>query len=263
MKIACFTVAALDFFPQHKQHFAGGNSLNQAIRFRQMGYSSAFIGALGIDAGGDRIAALLQKNGVDTSHTYRRAGQTASNQIVNDEVGERFGVEGAWKNGVYHDFSLSSEDWDYLSSFEVWATHGNCPAYAEALKHKQKTQFLCVDFLHLLDLDHLRENLGLIDIAYIGGTAEMAEGLSLVASECPGVIVLTLGAEGSLAFQGDRIFKQPALPVEKVVDTTGCGDAFQAAFTASYLQNKDIPTALLAGAELGRRATQSLGGVPW
>jgi hypothetical protein len=36
MKVACFSVAAMDFFPQQNKSFTGGNSLNQAIRFRQM-----------------------------------------------------------------------------------------------------------------------------------------------------------------------------------------------------------------------------------
>lgn len=263
MKIACFAVAAIDFFPQHNAHFAGGNSLNQAVRFSQLGYPSAFLGAIGTDLAGDKILALLQKNNVDTSHTYRVEGRTASNQIVNDEAGERYGLEGAWDNGVYYDFAPSPADWDFLSTHEVWATHGNCQPYQEALRRKQPGQFLAVDFLHMLDVDHLRQNLGTIDIAYLGGTPEMAASLAVLAKECPGLIVLTLGAAGSLAFQGDQVYTQPALPVEKVVDTTGCGDAFQAACTATYLQTKDIRTALLAGAELGRTATQNLGGVPW
>lgn len=58
MKVACFSVAAIDFFPQQNAWYAGGNSLNQAVRFRQMGFHSAFIGALGTDEAGDRIANL-------------------------------------------------------------------------------------------------------------------------------------------------------------------------------------------------------------
>jgi hypothetical protein len=29
MKVACFSVAAMDFFPQQNKYYAGGNSLNQ------------------------------------------------------------------------------------------------------------------------------------------------------------------------------------------------------------------------------------------
>jgi len=59
LKVACFTVAALDYFPQQKDHFAGGNSLNQAVRLKQMGHDTAFVGALGNDVFGDRIEELM------------------------------------------------------------------------------------------------------------------------------------------------------------------------------------------------------------
>jgi fructoselysine 6-kinase len=104
MKIACFSVAAIDYFPACGQYFAGGNALNQAINLAKLGYATSFFGAVGTDAEGDHILALLQKAGVDDRHCVRLHGATASNQIVNDEAGERFGVDGAWKNGVYGDY---------------------------------------------------------------------------------------------------------------------------------------------------------------
>jgi sugar/nucleoside kinase (ribokinase family) len=56
---------------------------------------------------------------------------------------------------------------------------------------------------------------------------------------------------------------QKALPIENVIDTTGCGDTFQAACTATYFKTKNIQAALLAGAELGKQAAMSYGGIPW
>jgi fructoselysine 6-kinase len=263
MKVACFSVAALDYFPQQGKYHAGGNSLNQAIRFRQMGHSSAFVGAVGTDEAGDRLAALLQAESVDVSHLRRIDGPTACNRIMNDETGERYGVEGAWAGGVYGRFKLDEADWDYLNRFEVWATHANCPSYLSALEQKTSAQFMAVDFLHLKDYELLQKSLRVVDIAYFGGTPEMADDLAGIAKANRGVIVLTLGARGSMAFEGDRVYSQKALATGKVVDTTGCGDAFQAAFTASYFAAKDIRASLLAGAELGHAAAMSFGGVPW
>jgi len=263
MKAACFSVAAMDFFPQQNQHFAGGNSLNQTIRYRQLGHASAFIGALGTDAAGQRIAALLQRRAVDVSHLYRLEGRTACNQLINDTAGERYGVEGAWQSGVYVEFRLSAADWDFIGGFDVWSTHADGPNYLPALERKTKTQFMSVDFLHLKDYALLERSLRTIDIAYFGGTPDMADDLAKVARASRGLIVLTLGAAGSMAFAGDRIYKQPALPIERVVDTTGCGDAFQAAFTASYFHSRDVVSSLWAGATLGREAARTFGGVPW
>jgi len=263
MKVACFSVATMDYFPQQNKYYAGGNSLNQAIRFRQMGHASAFVGAVGTDEAGDRLARFLQAESVDVSHMHRIDRQTACNQIVNDDRGERYGVEGAWAGGVYEQFELDQTDWDYLNTFDVWATHANCPNYLRALERKKSTQWMSVDFLHFKDYDLLQKSLRVVDIAYFGGTPEMRDDLAKIAKANRGIIVLTLGAQGSIAFEGDRTYSQKALTTEKVVDATGCGDAFQAAFTASYFATKDIRASLLAGAKLAHTAAMSFGGVPW
>jgi fructoselysine 6-kinase len=263
MRVACFSVAAMDFFPQQNKHYAGGNSLNQAIRFRQMGYQSAFIGALGTDDAGGRIAALLQTKSVDVSCMHRLNGRTACNRIINDDSGERYGIEGAWEGGVYEEFELGEADWEYVNKFDVWSTHANGPNYLSALERKNSTQFMSVDFLHLKDYELLQKSLNTVDIAYFGGTSDMIDDLTRIAKDNSGIIVLTLGAEGSIAFKGNRSYRQKALSTDKIIETTGCGDAFQAAFTASYYNTKDIRVSLLAGAELGNKAAMSFGGSSW
>jgi fructoselysine 6-kinase len=75
--------------------------------------------------------------------------------------------------------------------------------------------------------------------------------------------VLTLGAEGSIAIKNGEMTRQQALPLDKVVDTTGCGDAFQAGFSAEYFKTRDIRKSLLSGAAAGREAAMDFGGVPW
>lgn len=260
MKVACFSVAAMDFFPQQDKHYAGGNSLNQAIRFRQLGFESAFVGALGSDEAGGQILGLLKAQAVDVSHCYRLEGATANNKIVNDEQGERFGVEGAWDGGVYADFLLSEADWNFVMGHEIWATHANGINYDEALARKTTEHFLAVDFLHFNTYELLDKSLNIADIAYFGGTPDMADALLEISQSHSGLIVLTLGAGGSIAFQRGKAWRQAALPLDPVVDCTGCGDAFQAGFTAHYFQHRDIPAALFAGATLGREAASHFGG---
>ncbi|HQE58558.1 MAG TPA: PfkB family carbohydrate kinase [Spirochaetota bacterium] len=263
MKAACFTVAAMDYFPQRNEYFAGGNSLNQSIRFKDLCNETAFIGAVGTDDAGDRIYSLLLRKNVDVSHLYRIQGSTASNEIVNDSRGERFGVEGAWNNGVYGDFMLRESDWEFISDFDVWSTHANNPNYAEALRRKADKIFLAVDFLHFDTYDLLETGLNSIDIAYFGGTEKQCPDLLKFSEKFSGIIVLTLGGDGSVAFSRGKTYKQNALETDKVIDTTGCGDAFQASFTNEYFRSKNIEKALLEGASAGRKAAESFGGVPW
>ena len=259
MKVACFSVACVDYYAQIQQSFVGGNSLNQCINFQTFGHTTAMVGAIGNDAKGEMVHDYFTKRGVDISHLHRVDGVTASNEMYVDDSGERFGIEGAWVDGVYGEYRLSPEDWDFLSGFDIWATHANAPDYREALKRKTSQQFLAVDFLALEDWDLLETSLGIVDIACFGGTPEMSGILSQLARKKNALIVLTLGAGGSIAYQGAQTFMQQALPCDRVVDTTGCGDAFQAAFTSSYILDRDVPKALLAGAESGRKTAAHYG----
>lgn len=268
MKVAAFSVAAMDFFPQQNSFFAGGNALNQAVRFTQMGYECAFLGSLGTDEAGDRIESLMNSYNIDLSYMDRIEGKTACNQLTNDQDGERFGVDGAWDNGVYMDYKMTEEAWSAIKDFDIWSTHANGPFYEESLNRKSDKNFMVVDFLHLKDYELLKRSLDVIDIAYFGGTADMEGELSRIAQESANekrqpVVVLTLGSQGSIAFQGNKIYKQEALRVDKVIDTTGCGDAFQAGFSGDYYTSQNIKKALLTGATQGRDATQSYGGVSW
>lgn len=263
MKVACFSVAAMDYFPEQEAFFAGGNALNQAIRFRMLDWESAFVGAIGTDTAGDRIEMLFNQWGVDVSHMYRLRGTTASNEIVNDKEGERFGVEGAWDNGVYYDFLFSEADWAFVDTFDVWSTHANGRNYAEALKRKSSKHFLAVDFLNFDTYELLIAGKDAIDIAYFGGTSEQLADLIRMSKDFKGIIVLTLGAKGSVAICNGETIVQEALPVQRVVDTTGCGDAFQSGFTAEYVLTRDIKASLLRGSESGRAAAGQFGGVPW
>jgi len=266
MKIACFSVAAIDYFPESGQYFAGGNALNQAIHLARLGHATAFFGAVGDDAAGRHILALLKKAGVHCGHCIPLPGATASNQIVNDATGERFGVEGAWKNGVYGNYRFDAITWQALEDYEVWSTNSFDPHFEQTLHCRQfssKSHSLCVDYLHLPDPTVMETSLSRVDIAYAGGTVSMIPFMEKMALLHPHkVLVLTLGAEGSIAFQKHRRWEQPALPVEKVIDTTGCGDAFQAAFSATYLTTRSVVTALQAGARQGQQTTTHLGAQP-
>jgi sugar/nucleoside kinase (ribokinase family) len=52
---------------------------------------------------------------------------------------------------------------------------------------------------------------------------------------CPGIIIVTNGARGSLFTDRKKHFRVSILPV-KAMDTTGAGDAFGSGFLAGYLR---------------------------
>lgn len=261
-KVACFSVAAIDYFPQLNSFFAGGNALNQAIRLSSLGMKATFLGAVGKDIHGGKIIDLLLRRNVDISQAEILDGVTASNRIINDASGERFGEEGAWRGGVFENHKLSDKNWNYIRDFQIWATHSSCPDFSEALKRKRKN-FLCVDYLHLPDLEVLVHSVDRVDIAYIGGDESMIDTLQDLSTKVDSLIVLTMGSSGCIALQNGRQTRQKALTVGNVVDTTGCGDAFQSAFTQCFFMNRDIKLALERGAKMGDLAAMHHGGVEW
>jgi sugar/nucleoside kinase (ribokinase family) len=76
-----------------------------------------------------------------------------------------------------------------------------------------------------------------------------------------GVAVVTLGKDGAMAFQGDKVWKS-ALASERieVVDATGAGDCFDAGFVRAWQLGWPVEKCLEMGMRCGRANVQAAGG---
>ena len=76
-------------------------------------------------------------------------------------------------------------------------------------------------------------------------------------------VLLTLGSRGALLLLPDGQFlQQAALPVPRVVDTTGAGDCFRGAFTAAYLERKPWAECLRFASAAAALCIQTKGAMP-
>ncbi|HEY2489037.1 MAG TPA: sugar kinase [Streptosporangiaceae bacterium] len=77
-------------------------------------------------------------------------------------------------------------------------------------------------------------------------------------------VVMKLGAEGALFCANGPVepVRAPALPVERIVDGTGAGDAFCAGFLPPWLDKKPPGEALASGCRLAAQALAMLGARP-
>ncbi|MDA1317069.1 MAG: carbohydrate kinase family protein [bacterium] len=73
------------------------------------------------------------------------------------------------------------------------------------------------------------------------------------------VLVVTDGRKGSYAYHGGKVYHEKAAEVHEVVDTTGAGDAYTAAFIASYLKVKDIEQSMQAGSKYAVKILSKIG----
>jgi adenosine kinase len=75
-------------------------------------------------------------------------------------------------------------------------------------------------------------------------------------------LVVTQGAEGSTIYTGGEILRIPSVPPARVVDPTGCGDAYRAGLLYGMAQGYDWPTtgrlaSLLGSVKVASRGAQN------
>tara|TARA_R110001592_G_C13119274_1_gene745686 strand:+ start:426 stop:1385 length:960 start_codon:yes stop_codon:yes gene_type:complete len=76
-------------------------------------------------------------------------------------------------------------------------------------------------------------------------------------------ICLTLGSNGVKLSQLDKeLIELPAIKVEKVMDTTGAGDAFWSGFLFAYIKEKPIEDCLQVALKLAALKLQNVGRLP-
>ena len=89
---------------------------------------------------------------------------------------------------------------------------------------------------------------------------------SRLLGEGPQLVVITDGLRGSWVYPaGKPSFHQPAFPLAQPVDTTGCGDAYHAAFLFALLRDMPLQSAAAfasAAAALNARRLGGRSGLP-
>lgn len=100
-----------------------------------------------------------------------------------------------------------------------------------------------------------------VALGFISGDREMAIRLKPLSERLDIPVIVTLGAEGSMAlYRGQEIY-QEAVRVKTIIDTTGCGDSYQAAFTVLWFTNFDLVQAMKNGAYAAAETLGHMGGV--
>lgn len=262
MKVAAMTVLCVDFYEKQNLVCVGGNSVNFATQCMKSGAEKAsLIGAVGTDTYGKAIIDYIDKRGIDRSHVIIKNGKTASNRILINENGDRFFPQDAWNGGVYQDFILSEEDWIFVLSHDIIAIPANNINYHETLKRVTPSNLLACDFLDMRDFDLMNETIPLMQLAFISGDDEVCTRMHSVSKKCTTLITVTLGADGSRSFLKGMEYFIKAVEVKNITDTTGCGDAYQAAFSVSYLKERNIEKAMQSGSIAAAEILTHMGGV--
>ncbi|MBN2522148.1 MAG: hypothetical protein JXB24_02690 [Bacteroidales bacterium] len=261
MKVIAFSALCIDYYPEQGVSKPGGNSLNFAINAKKIHPEEvAVAGFVGDDIGGRQIIELLKKNEITTKLLYIKKGETASNKLYNTPDGERYSNPGEWQDGVFNAYDFSGNDYLSILTYDVIAIPYTDKKLGTLIQKNTGDSKIVVDFLHFDDDQILSKFLPDIEIAFVSTQKKNLEKLEQISNENKKMVVALLGAEGSAVFYRNRKYFQPAIEVDEVVDTTGCGDAYQAAFCITYFTGQNIREAMFEGAVRASEVLKKFGG---
>jgi sugar/nucleoside kinase (ribokinase family) len=228
---------------------AAGSAGGTALVLARLGAEVRSAGAVGTDAAGDMLLALLEREGIDTSLLLRREdAPTSASVLPISPSGDRpawhvIGANGAFGADDVDLDAVAAASHVHLGGPEFMGGEAAAKVLAHAREHGAVTS---VDVLApgepgLLDwiaaalehADYLLPNRE--QVLGFTGAADVAEGSRALLDRGARCVIATLGGDGVLIDGTDAV---PALDVE-VVDTTGCGDAFAAGFLRGLSLGRD------------------------
>lgn len=268
LRIVSVGECTIDHYLDLQKQFVGGISLNFAVNCKRAGAENvSLVSRVGTDHR-DRILKKLVGEKVDASHVSVAQGETARQNITIPENGDRIFPIGGYHPGILENFQLDEEYLRFVQSHNLIASalfHQTEPLFDQVMKSMPFDGWRVADFL---DLSDYQKDIGVVEkfsdrltIAFLSGDADLVERLRPLSRDSRCLIVLTLGADGSVALLKGEPLYQSSIHVAKLLDSTGCGDAFQGAFTVSYWRDGSVRRALQRGAQQAARVLQHYGAI--
>lgn len=262
MKICTLTCMCADVFDGTDKVYPGGESLNFAANIcREITADIVIVGAVGNDRYGSIIRNSIKNMPISQKNIHVLDCESAYNITYLTNKGDRYYKEDSWHGGAYDKFVMSSEDVSEIASADIVHTSIYCHQFGEVIELKKQHGFrLAVDFNDRRDTDSWYDILPYVDYFFISADEETEKRVCELSGKFSGVFTATLGENGSASYiNGERIFV-PAVPAANVVDTTGCGDSYQAGFIAEIAGGGSIAAAMKKGAELAAKTLSHFGG---
>lgn len=250
---------------------AGAVSVNLA----RLGVETSAVGVIGVDALGDFLLHELHRRGVDTTGIRRvEHVQTSATILAIDRNGDRpaFHVIGA--NGA---LGSADTDWIDLSPFDALHLGGvsalpgldGAPAVDLLRRARELGLYVSMDMLGIKRDDAAELVAEYLPYVSLFSPNDL-EACALTGCDDPvdaarelrrwgaEAVAVTRGAEGAVLCNADGIERLPAYET-RVVDTTGCGDAFTSGTVVGHFLGYDDARALQMGIAAATLNAEGLG----
>jgi ribokinase len=254
----------IDLYPVSTE--TGGMIANAAAVYAGFGEDARFLWAMNSSSLSDRLLADLWVHGVDTSLVIRERELADSRNIIvlHDSEHTVMTPSLGLETIDVSDYALSvalGARYVYTAIGDLRALRHHGVSAAPAIRNSAAQLVLDLDVANLRPGDD--DLITQADIVifnrvgfqrYSDGRNGAIEALLTTAS----VVVVTLGAAGCRVVSRDESFDVPGLPVE-VVDVTGAGDTFGAAFLHALNRSPDLHAAATFANAAAARAVTAVG----
>lgn len=256
---------------------SGGSVANSIANFASLGGRAAYIGNVKADQLGEIFVHDMRALGVDVRLTPASGGSpTARSHILITPDGQRTMQTylGACTELGVSDISehtVGAPDVVLLEGY-VWdiAEGPALIAKAVAIAKQQSARIalslsdsFCVERHRNEFLEAIRTS---VDIIFADDDEVMAlldidtfDKVMQTVPQFDRLFVMTRSEKGSVIMDRTQTIEQPANPVEKVVDTTGAGDAYTAGFLFGLTAGHSLAECAKLGTECGSAVIQRIG----
>jgi sugar/nucleoside kinase (ribokinase family) len=257
---------------------AAGTAAGTSVDLARLGVEVISCGAIGDDALGDLLLALLKKDGVNTDFIVRMRRQRTSATILPIRPnGDRPALHAAGAAQLLDPSDIRPDFADAVTRADVLHVGGpdalgdfaGEPLYELVLAAKRAGAVVTVDVLRPGDPETLRRLAPILGVCdwflpnedqarRLAGVAELANAVRVIRGIGSFGVAITRGAAGCVVGDGGQLRAIPAIPVP-VIDTTGCGDAFDAGFITGLLLGCDTEECAWLGVACGSLVATGLG----
>lgn len=268
MKITCVGDCGVDYYIDHKLLRPGGITLNFAVHARNIFPKKDIIQivtALGKNKEAKIVKTVFKKYHL-IPYVTQMQGNTPIQYINHDKRGEKKFIK--YDEGVLADFRINEQNSQIINKSDVVMTviYSQIVNFFSSVVPNRPKKIMAVDFMDLADFDKrvdiVKKYIHQFDIGFFGLRShekKLLKDLQNLAKKYHKLFVITLGPNGSTAYNSSKIYFASAVPVKKIVDTTGAGDAFAAAFLKKYLYSGDVQKGLEYGNKFAAKIVQMLG----
>lgn len=248
----------------------GGVGRNIAHNLALLGTEVQLLAAYGDDLNGERVAASCSELGIDLSHALRVPGGTTSTYLyIADNYGEM--------NLAVSDMEICKQVTPAYLASQLSIIQNAQVVVADTNLSEEALRYLVdnspvpvfIDPVSTVKAEKLRPILNKIhtlkpnrlEAALLSGVEirtndDVAKAADKLLEMGVHRLFISLGGGGVYAAMGSERVWLPNLP-GRMVNTTGCGDAFMAAIVWAYLEGMDLKTTALAGLAAGSIAMES------